>query len=599
MSILHPSWNRLLVKIKSSLLIALLLVVAGQVTVIAQRDKRKRTEPETSRKTRDAESESYFTEGMKYFILEDYTKALGAFQRVSEINPDEPVVYYKMAEVYSKSTNAEDLARAATHIEKAIRLDKKNEYFYLLAAEIYAAQNNFSKAEESLELLSKEVPSANDHLYQLAALYIYDKKYDEAVKVYNRAEAVLGVSEVSSLQKMKIYFEQGKMDAAIEEGDKLIAAFPGEERYVMIVAESLSQRGEQRKAIEYLEQYLAAHPEGGASRLLLAGLYHDTGREKESRALIARAMDDPSVDISSKLLVLQTYAAQISQQTARQQQPDTELISFALALYEKMKLAYADDPNVYVAGGNLYIALRRKAEAEVAFLGAIQRGSASFEAWQNLLALEAETGKFDSLIFHSEQGMEIFPNQALLFYFNGYGNLSQQHYREAIASLERAKKLSTANPELVHDLNSMLGDAYNGAKLFAKSDQAFEEALAYKPNDPVVLNNYSYYLSLRKEHLDKAERMAAQVIQFQPNNATYLDTYAWVLYAHDKFKEARRVMEQALALPGLSFVHYEHYGDILFQLGDVDGAVKQWEKARSMTSDHEALDRKIADRRPY
>lgn len=576
-----------------------MLALLLQLQAHAQRDRRKRPEQESNQKARDAESESYFTEGMKYFILEDYTKALGAFQRVSEINPDEPAVYYKLAEVYSKSTNAEDLSRAAINIEKAIRLEKKNEYFYLLAADIYAAQNNFSKAEESLESLSKEIPAAHDHLYQLAAIYIYDKKYDEAIKVYNRAEAVLGIGEVSSLQKMKIYFEQGKTDAAIEEGDKLIAAYPGEERYVMIVSESLAQRGERRKAIEHLERYLGAHPEGGSSRLLLAGLYRETGREKESRELIIRAIDDPSVDISSKLLVLQTYAAQISQQEARQQQPDAELITFAIGIYEKMKLAHADDPNVYVAGGNLYIALRRKTDAETAFLGAIQRGSASFEAWQNLLALEAEAGKFDSLIFHSDQGMEIFPNQAILYYFNGYGNLSRQHYREAISSLERAKKLSTANPDLVHDLNSMLGDAYNGDKQYAKSDQAFEEALAHKPNDPVVLNNYSYYLALRKEHLDEAERMAALVIQTQPNNATYLDTYAWVLYAHDKFKEARRVMEQALELPGLSSVHYEHYGDILFQLGDVDGAVKQWEKARSMTADHEALDRKIADRRPY
>lgn len=91
--------------------------------------------------------------------------------------------------------------------------------------------------------------------------------------------------------------------------------------------------------------------------------------------------------------------------------------------------------------------------------------------------------------------------------------------------------------------------------------------------------------------------MAARVIKDHPDNATYLDTYAWVLYARDKFKEARKVMEHALTLPGLSAEHYDHYGDILFRMGDVDNAVKQWEKARSMTHDHEVLDRKIANRR--
>lgn len=584
---------------KSILLATLLLVLLLQGVAFAQRDRRKKPETTDAMSMKMREAESIFTEGMKYFILEDYSKALGAFQAAAEINPDEPMVHFKIAEVYTKSSNADDLNRAVASIEKAIRLDRKNEYFYLLAAEIYTSQNNFTKAEETLETLTREVPGAQENLFQLAAIYLYDRKLDDAIKTYNRAEAAMGINETSSLQKMKIYLDQGKVDAAIDEGRRLMAAFPDEERYVMIVAEALAQKSQQAKAIEYLEKFLAAHPEGGASRLLLAGLYRDTGREKESRALVTQAIADPSVEITSKLLVLQTYAAQISQQVAQQRPPDADLASFVTGLYEKMKTQYADDPNVHIAGGNLFIALRRKAEAEGAFLAAIQRGSASFEAWQNLLALEAETGKFDSLIFHSEQGMEIFPNQAMLYYFNGYGHLSQRHYREAISSLERAKRLSSANPGLVHDLNSMLGDAYHGAKEYVKSDQAYEDALVYKPNDPLVLNNYSYYLALRKEHLEKAERMAAQVIKEQPNNATYLDTYAWVLYARDKFKDARKVMEQALTLQGLSYVHYEHYGDILFQLGDVDGAVKQWEKARTMTDDHDALDRKIANRRLY
>jgi tetratricopeptide (TPR) repeat protein len=243
--------------------------------------------------------------------------------------------------------------------------------------------------------------------------------------------------------------------------------------------------------------------------------------------------------------------------------------------------------------------MQMKAQAEQAFLSAIQRGSASFEAWQNLLALEAESGKFDSLIFHSEQGLEIFPNQAMLYYFNGYGNLSKKNYRQACSSLEQARKLSAANPNLVHDINSMLGDAYNGTKEYSKSDQAFEASLTHDPNNVFVLNNYSYYLSLRKEHLEKAEKMSAQTVRDHPDNATYLDTYAWVLYAREKYREARKVMEHALELPGVSFVHYDHYGDILFQMGDVDGAVRQWEKARSMTSEHDEIDKKIANRRLY
>lgn len=577
--------------------LVLAIFCVAPATVNAQRDRKKKTPEAELSGLRMREAESVFTEGMKYFLLEDYTKALGAFQRAAELNPQEAMVYFKMAEVYTKSQNAEDLGRAAASIETALKLERKNKYFYLLAADIYTAQNQLGKAEEVLESLSRETDDNGEHLYQLAAIYLYDRKPDEALKTYNRAESILGISEVSSLQKQKIYFDQGKTDQAIAEGEKLLAAYPDEERYVVGIAETLAQKGQLKKAVEYLEAFLAIHPESGSSKILLAGLYRDTGREQDSRKLIREAIKDPSVELESKLLVVQTYAAQITQNAARKI-TDADLPEFVIGLYQELKKQFPEDPNVYIVGGNLYISLRQKDEAEKAFLSAIQRGSSSFEAWQNLLALEAETGKFDSLVFHSEQGMEIFPNQAMLYYFNGYGHLSLRHYREAASSLERAKKLAASNPGLQHDLNSMLGDAYNGAKEYVKSDQAYEAALAHSPNDPFVLNNYSYYLALRKEHLEKAEKMAAQVVKENPDNSTYLDTYAWVLYSRDKFKEARKVMEEALALPGVSSVHHEHYGDILFQLGEVDQAVRQWEKARSMTSDHEALDRKIANRRP-
>lgn len=590
----------MLLKNKSQIILSLfLLTLAVQVAlpVHGQKEKRKRPAEVGLDQVRQQKAEAVFTEGMKYFILEDYAKALGAFQQALELNPEESAIYFKMGEIYTKSANPEDMNRAAASIERALKLNPKNPYFYVLAAEIYEKQNNLPKAEETLETLTREIDGTGEHLFGLAELYLKDKKADEAIKTYTRAEALLGINEHASMQKQRVYLFLGKMDEAMAEGDRLIAAFPDDERIHIAFAQNLSQIGQTKKGIEVLEKFLSVHPESGLVKFQVAALYREVGREKESRDMVRQAIADPSVDIVSKILVLQTFAEQIAQNNVRKVR-DPDLQQFATSLYDELKGLYPDEPNLYIAGGNLYMSMQMKPQAEQAFLSAIQRGSASFEAWQNLLALEAESGKFDSLIFHSEQGLEIFPNQALLYYFNGYGNLSMKNYRQASSSLEQAKKLSTANPGLVHDINSMLGDAYNGTKEYPKSDQAFEASLAHDPNNVFVLNNYSYYLSLRKEHLEKAEKMSAQTIRDHPDNPTYLDTYAWVLYAREKYREARKVMEHALELPGVSFVHYDHYGDILFQLGDIDGAVKQWEKARSMTNDHGEIDKKIANRRP-
>jgi tetratricopeptide (TPR) repeat protein len=145
----------------------------------------------------------------------------------------------------------------------------------------------------------------------------------------------------------------------------------------------------------------------------------------------------------------------------------------------------------------------------------------------------------------------------------------------------------------------MLGDAYQSLKEYDKSNKAYEEALTANPFNDIVLNNYSYYLSLRKADLEKAEKMSTLLVKNHPDNAAYLDTHAWVLYSREKYKEAKKVIERAIATGEASAIHFEHYGDILFQLGNIDDAVAQWRKAKSMDNSNEMIDKKIANRKIY
>lgn len=585
-----------------SILSILIITLVGVGPVHAQRDKKKKSADATS-PAQLREAEFYFTEGEKYFILEDYTKALLYFQRVAELNPQNATVHYKIAEILTKSDKEEDMRRAAGEITLALSLEKKNKYFYLLAANIYGSLLQFTRAEETIETMMKEIKGTEEYLYELAMFYTYDNKLDKALDVYNRAEEVMGVTETSSFQKQKIYFEQGKIDQAVAEGQKLIDANPDDGRYVLALAEALSDHKQTARAMSFLEDYLKQHPEQGAARLLLAGFYRETGNEQKARELLLVLFDNTSIEASSKILVLGTYVVQLSKQAelppGSRPPGDPALEPFVMELLSKLKTHHPDDPNVYIVGGDLNAALRKNAAAQRDYITAIRKGTSSFEPWQNLLYLESQMNQFDSLIKHSDEGLELFPNQALLYYFNGYGHLRKRHYRESSTSLEMAKKLSSSNPAMLGEVNAMLGDAYNGARDYARSDQAYEQALAQNPNNDLVLNNYSYYLALRKENLERAEKMSAQLIKNHPDNPSYLDTYAWVLFMREKYREARKVMERALATGDTSATLFEHYGDILFKLGETDEAVRQWQKAKSMDSDNELIDKKIANRRLY
>jgi tetratricopeptide (TPR) repeat protein len=564
----------------------------------AQRNTARKNAETTIAQSALRASELDFIEAEKYFILEDYAKALLYFQRALEFNTENATIHYKIAELLAKGNKPEDLKKAAASIEKALKLERKNPYFYSLASSIYAGLNDFPMAEKALETMMQEVKGQEEFLYELATLYVYDKKPNEALKIYEKAEQLLGVSELASLQKQRLYLQLGNVEAAIKEGEKLIATYPEEERYVLAFAETLSKHKQSAKAISFLENYLQANPDAGNAKVVLAALYHQNGEEKKSRSLLTVVIDDPSVEVNGKLMLVGPYCEQVIQNQSKNIE-DKELETFTLNLTQKLIGYYPKESNIHSLAGELYLSLKMENEAQHEFSLAAKTGSNNFEAWQNLLYLDAQLGQFDSLIVHTENALEYFPNQAIVYYFNGYGQLRKDTFGEAIIALEQAKKLSAQNPSFKAEINGMLGDAYHGLKEYQKSDKAFEEALTEDPNNSLILNNYSYYLALRKDNLEKAEKMAASLIKNNPTNPSFLDTYAWVLFVKGNYKEAKKIMEKAITVGVATAVHFEHYGDILFRLNDVNAAVEQWQKAKSLTKNNSLLDKKIADKKLY
>ncbi|UYN86451.1 MAG: tetratricopeptide repeat protein [Cyclobacteriaceae bacterium] len=577
-----------------SFLVILLLL---PLLVVAQ--KKKKADDTTPASLKSREAEFYFTEGEKYFILEDFAKALVYYQKALDILPTHATIHYKVAEVLARGSKQDDLIRASLSIEQALKYERKNKYFYLLGASIYSNLSRFERAAQLYEAMLQEVPGTEDYLYELAILYQYSNKPAEAIRTYNRAEIFFGINETSSTQKQRIYWEQDKINEAIEEGEKLSRAYPDEEQYVVALAELLAQQNQLPRALRILEKFIDENTSAPQASVMLAGLYRDTNEEKKARELLVKIFNDPETDYNSKLMVLGTYNAELNNSKTKGS-TDTNKETFALELLEKLEKQYPEEVNTFILGGDLYLSVGKNKEAEQKYLQAIALGEVNFEVWQNLLYLQTQMEDFDAVISTSEKALEYYPNQSMLYYFNGLAHLRKRKYKEAITSLEQSKRLSTNNPGMTSEINSMLGDAYNATKEYDKSDKAYDEALAFNPNNYIVLNNYSYYLALRKASLDKAEKMSTLLVKNNPDNAAFLDTHAWVLYTRQKFKEARKFIERAIATGQANATHFEHYGDILFQLGEVDQAVQQWEKAKGMlNASSETLNRKIANRKIY
>jgi Tfp pilus assembly protein PilF len=199
---------------------------------------------------------------------------------------------------------------------------------------------------------------------------------------------------------------------------------------------------------------------------------------------------------------------------------------------------------------------------------------------------------------HTDRALELFPNQSSLWFYNGVAHLLKKQPTKGVKALEHGRKLVVNNPEQLGQFDAQLGDAYHELHEYEKSDAAYEAALVSDPNNIQVLNNYSYFLSLRGEKLDRAKQMSGKVVKQFPDNDTYLDTYAWVLYKQKDYAGARATLEKALQTSKDGSV-IEHYGDVLFQLGEKDKAMAEWQRAHKAGGTSDQLERKLKDHKLY
>ncbi|MDX5481079.1 MAG: tetratricopeptide repeat protein, partial [Hymenobacteraceae bacterium] len=325
------------------------------------------------------------------------------------------------------------------------------------------------------------------------------------------------------------------------------------------------------------------------AHLMLSDLHRQKGDLQESENQVKIAFASTDLDIDTKVRILVDFIRQL---------PNPAVEGIALELADLTITSHPEEAKAYAVAGDLQTIIGKKESARNNYIKAVKLDDSHFKIWQQIVLLDAELGESGELVQHSEQALELFPNQAVFWFYNGTGHLIGKNHAKAVKSLEYGKRLSAGEAELVAQFNMQLGDGYNSLKDYQKSDEAYEAVLAQDANNEHVLNNYSYFLSLRNEKLDKAREMAERLIKQHPNNPTYLDTYAWVLYKLGEYTEARKYLEQAVAISDDATI-IEHYGDVLFKLGKKEEAVSQWQKAKLKGEASAFIDRKIKEKKLY
>lgn len=535
-----------------------------------------------------AKNAELFSKGIASKYSENYEEAITYFEKALEFFPEDHATMYELSVLYNNKGLAE---KGFEMIKKASELDSLNKWYRIRLADFYKQNNDYVSFVDIYDRLLENDPNNVEYLEVFIDALLHIGDFEKVVVKLDVLEDNVGVNEYLSLQKVNIYELLGKTDKMIEEMKKLSEAYPYETRYLSMLAELYMKNKRSDDAYELYLEIKELNPEDPYINIALLEYYQNQGE-------LDKAFDEFILSIKNKNLDYNTKA-QIYEYWFSIKDEDETAISQAQKAGEAFIETHPDKELGYYVVGTVYFNTEIYDKAQTYYLEAIQRDSSSFISWYQLVFTDIELNDTESLYQHSSSALLYYPEQPIFYLFNGLALIDMEKYAEAIEMFKKGRFMS-ADKKLTISFDTYIADSYH--QLGDKENMYiyYDKVLKNDPTNAYVLNNYAYFLSLENKRLDDALKMSAQTIEMEPKNVTYIDTYAWVLYKLERYKEAKKWMDKLFSIDkNPQGVNYEHYGDILYKLGDTKNAVQNWKKAKKLGNTSEFIDQKIKEERLY
>lgn len=514
-----------------------------------------------------------------------YDAAYDLFSYCLSLDTASSPVLYELAMFQLQRNRPE---KAVEMLKSAVAHSDDNFTYRMTLAGLYRNLGMYGEASDSYEELVKRYPDKSELNYYLADALTQEGEIGAAIDAYNVLESTMGMNETLSLQKFKLYQTLKQPDKAFEEIEKLANKYPMNARYRLLMGDLHLENEETEKALACYQKAHEIDPDDPRYIVSMANYYDQTGDKEAAEQEIRDALVNEKLDVETKVGILSRYVQRLQQ--------TQQGIENANSLFQTLLDQHPEDTELKLMYGSLLMAQQKEEEAKFQFQLVTEMEPSNEGAWQQLLNISLKWEDIPEVIRICTRCKELFPEAPEYYFYLGIGYYMQEKYQESLDTYYAGLKIiPEGNGVVKSNFYGQIGDLYYQMEKMDEAYKAYDEALKYNENNAPVLNNYSYFLTLDKKDLKKAERMAAQCIKLEPDNATYLDTYAWVFFVQGNYTLAKIYIENALSKDKTNSAELvDHYGDILYMSGEKDKALEQWKKAKEMGKDTDVLKQKIA-----
>lgn len=534
--------------------------------------------------------DAFFLEAMVQRQKGNHDATFDLLQHCIKLNPQASEAYYYLAQYYQMLRN-DSLAQQC--YLKAAELEPDNPTFLETVAQSYIRQQDYAKAIKVVEQLYNQDKSREELLEMLFELYQQTDDTDKAIATLNRIEANEGKSERLSFAKSEIYTKMGNKAAAIAEMKTLADKYPNDLNYKGMYADMLLRNDEEERALRLYNEILAEEPGNTHAQVSLRSYYRVQGETEKADSITELILLNKNTTTEQRIYLMRQVVAD----SERTDGDSTRV----LALFHKM-LAQPQQSDDIATLCAAYMDLKKMPQDSVkAMLQTVLRIAPDNAAARlQLVSYAWDRKDHDEVISLCQEARQYNPEEMAFYYYQGMAYYQEENHDKALEAFQNGISVinEESNPAIVSDFYAVMGDLLHQKGLAREAFEAYDSCLQWKDDNVMCLNNYAYYLSEMNEQLDKAEEMSYKTIKAEPKSATYLDTYAWILFMQQRYSEAKIYIDQALQNDSdSSAVITEHAGDIYILNKEPERAVELWQQALKKDPQNKLLARKIRQRK--
>ena len=490
--------------------------------------------------------------------------------------------YYYLAQYY---TALKQKDKAIAYFQKASVLEPDNDTYLETLANVYVSQRQYKEATDVLQRLYDKNPEREEVLGMLVQLYEQQGDYDNAIKALTRLETIEGKSERLSYAKSNLYTQKGDKLAAIAEMKTLADQYPNDNNYRCLYANTLYVNGQKKKAINIYEKVLRQEPDNRNAQLAMLAYYGDRKDSVKIQEYVERILMNKNATTDDRIGLMRQVIGDSEQQGG-----DSTKV---LRLFHRMLSMPQTDADVAIFCA-AYMNMKKMPNDSISrVLERVLEISPDHAAARlQLVSYAWQAEDRDRVIALCKDARQYNPDEMAFYYYQGIAYYQKKQLDDALDAFQNGIGVITqeSNPEIVSDFYAVMGDIYHQKGIEDKAFAAYDSCLQWKDDNIGCLNNYAYYLSVKNIRLDDAEKMSLRTIKAEPDNPTYLDTYAWILFQQHRYEEAVTYIDRTLKNDAdSSSVMLEHAGDIYYKAGHQDKALEFWQKALERF-DNEASD---------